>query len=127
MITTPFSFVASANCFIYEGATPVFADIDARTLNMEPAAPIAGKKTMLFFRLKPADGLEQYIGAWAHLLAVSDDLIDTIHSHPFLADGSAEMQFNLFFPRPATYRLWVQFQRRGVVNTVAYTLPVKAL
>ena len=37
-ITSPFSFAASANCFIYEGATPVFADIDARTLNLDPAA-----------------------------------------------------------------------------------------
>ena len=27
-ITSPFSFVASANCVLYEGATPVFADID---------------------------------------------------------------------------------------------------
>jgi perosamine synthetase len=38
VITSPFSFVASANCFIYEGATPVFADIDPRTLNLDPAA-----------------------------------------------------------------------------------------
>ena len=38
MITSPFSFVASANCAIYEGATPVFADIDPRTLNLDPAA-----------------------------------------------------------------------------------------
>jgi perosamine synthetase len=38
VITTPFSFAASANCFIYEGATPVFADIDPRTLNLDPAA-----------------------------------------------------------------------------------------
>jgi perosamine synthetase len=38
VITSPYSFVASANCFIYEGATPVFADIDARTLNLDPAA-----------------------------------------------------------------------------------------
>ncbi len=37
-ITSPFSFVASANCAIYEGATPVFADIDPRTLNLDPAA-----------------------------------------------------------------------------------------
>ena len=29
---------ASANCVIYEGATPVFADIDPRTLNLDPAA-----------------------------------------------------------------------------------------
>jgi perosamine synthetase len=38
VITSPFSFVASANCALYEGATPVFADIDPDTLNLDPAA-----------------------------------------------------------------------------------------
>jgi perosamine synthetase len=38
VITSPYSFVASANCAIYEGATPVFADIDPRTLNLMPEA-----------------------------------------------------------------------------------------
>ena len=38
VITSPYSFAASANCFIYEGGVPVFADVDARTLNMDPAA-----------------------------------------------------------------------------------------
>jgi perosamine synthetase len=38
VITSPYSFVASANCAIYEGATPVFADIDRRTLNLDPSA-----------------------------------------------------------------------------------------
>jgi dTDP-4-amino-4,6-dideoxygalactose transaminase len=38
VITSPFSFVASANCVLYEGATPVFADIDGRTLNLDPNA-----------------------------------------------------------------------------------------
>ena len=37
-ITSPVSFVSSANCFIFEGATPVFADVDPRTLNLDPAA-----------------------------------------------------------------------------------------
>ena len=37
-ITSPLSFVASANCAIYTGATPVFADVDPRTLNLDPAA-----------------------------------------------------------------------------------------
>ena len=38
VITSPYSFAASANCFLYEGATPVFADVDDRTLNLDPAA-----------------------------------------------------------------------------------------
>ena len=38
VITSPYSFVASANCAIYEGATPVFADIDPLTFNLDPAA-----------------------------------------------------------------------------------------
>jgi perosamine synthetase len=38
VITSPISFVATANCFIFEGAEPVFADVDARTLNLDPAA-----------------------------------------------------------------------------------------
>src|SRR5205814_753568 len=38
VITSPYSFAASANCFVYEGGTPVFADIDPRTYNLDPAA-----------------------------------------------------------------------------------------
>jgi perosamine synthetase len=38
VITSPFSFVASANVALYERARPVFADIDRVTLNLDPAA-----------------------------------------------------------------------------------------
>jgi len=37
IITTPFTFAASANCALYNSCKPVFADIDARTLNLDPA------------------------------------------------------------------------------------------
>jgi hypothetical protein len=100
-------------------------------LTSEPPAPLAGLKTMLFFRLKPADGLEPYLGAWGHMLAASDDLIDLIHTHPFpagpMAEASEQIQFNVIFPRARTYRIWVQFQRQGVVNTAVFTVPVAEL
>ena len=41
VVTSPFSFVASANCVIYEDARPVFCDIDRRTLNIAPEAAAA--------------------------------------------------------------------------------------
>lgn len=37
VITTPFSFIASANCILYEKATPIFVDVDERTFNIDPA------------------------------------------------------------------------------------------
>ena len=36
VITTPFSFVASANCLLYEGVRPVFVDVESDTLNIDP-------------------------------------------------------------------------------------------
>lgn len=97
------------------------------SLTTDPPQPIAGTKTMMFFKIEPADGIEKYIGAWGHMLAASDDLIDMIHTHPFIADGGPEMQFNVYFPREHVYRVWVQFQRKGVVNTAQFDIPVKDL
>jgi hypothetical protein len=49
-----------------------------------------------------------------------------IHTHPFIADGSSQMQFSLVFPRPGVYRVWVQLQRNEIVNTAHFDVPVKA-
>ena len=38
VITSPLSFAASANCFLFEEATPVFVDVDPKTWNLDPAA-----------------------------------------------------------------------------------------
>jgi len=47
VLTSPFSFVASANCLLYESARPVFCDVDPDTLNLDPAAAEAalGERT----------------------------------------------------------------------------------
>ena len=97
------------------------------SLTMQPQQPIAGQKTLLFFHLDPADGLERYLGSWSHMLVASDDLVDMIHDHPYIADGGSHMQFNVIFPRARTYRIWVQFQRKGVVNTAVFNVPVSEL
>ena len=93
----------------------------------EPSQAIVGMKTQLHFHLTPADGFEKYLGAWGHMLVASDDLIDMIHTHPFIADGGPDVQFNVTFPRVRTYRVWVQFQRKGVVNTAHFDVPVSEL
>ncbi|HET7120948.1 MAG TPA: DegT/DnrJ/EryC1/StrS family aminotransferase [Solirubrobacterales bacterium] len=48
VVTSPFSFVASANCLLYERARPVFADVEEETLNLDPeaAAAATGERTV---------------------------------------------------------------------------------
>ena len=41
VLTSPFTFVASANCLLYEGAKPVFCDVDPVTLDLDPEAAAA--------------------------------------------------------------------------------------
>ena len=106
---------------------PQKADNISVSLTMEPKEPIAGLKTLMFFKIEPGDGLEEYLGAWGHMLAASWDSVDMIHNHPFIADGGPNVQFNMIFPRAGIYRVWVQFQRKGVVNTVAFNVPVSEL
>ena len=84
----------------------------------------------MVFRVTPEQGVERYLGAWGHMLVASADLVDMTHNHPITtADSSGgagkDIQFNVAFPRAGVYRVWVQFQRLGVVNTVAFNVPVE--
>ena len=96
------------------------------SLRLEPEQPLAGLQSRLFYDLDPGEDLERYLGAWGHMLIASEDLVDLIHLHPFLAGGST-VQFNVIFPRPGNYKIWSQFQRKSVVNTVVFTVGVKEL
>jgi len=48
VVTSPFSFVASANCLLYEGAKPVFVDVEEESLDLDPgaAADAVGERTV---------------------------------------------------------------------------------
>jgi len=108
----------------YETKTSENTQVELTTI---PPEPIAGQKTRLIFQVSPEDGLEKYLGAWGHMLAASDDLIDLIHEHPFIADGGPKIEFAMVFPRTRMYRIWAQFQRSGTVNTVHFDIPVQEL
>lgn len=96
-------------------------------LRMEPANPIAGLKTMLFFSLSPFAGVTPWLGAWGHLMSASGDLLDLVHLHPAWEPFEGQVQFNVIFPRAGDYTLWAQFQRDGVVNTARFDVRATAL
>ena len=101
-------------------------------LSMAPA--VAGREQLLTFEFAdavtgvPVSDLEPYLGAVGHLLLVSADLQTAAHSHP-VADMSAAVGptvvFQALFPRPGSYRFWVQFQRRGRVLVAPFTVAAR--
>ena len=107
------------------------ADATDVELILPPA--VAGREQLVTFALadratgRPVTNLEPYLGATGHLLVMSGDLAVSFHSHPVAAVTSAfgpEIVFQMVFPRPGMYRLWLQFQRQGEVGTVSFTIPV---
>lgn len=96
------------------------------SIRLEPNPVLTGIMSRIVYTLEPGQGLEKYLGAWGHMLIASEDLIDLIHLHPFLATG-ATIQYNAIFPRAGNYKVWSQFQRDGVVNTIAFSLRVSDL
>ena len=94
------------------------------SLTTIPAEPAAGNRTQVRLMIDAAHGLQQYLGAWAHMLAASSNLIDMQHEHPYRTDGDKEIEFQVTFPRTAEYRLWIQVQSEGIVSTVRFDVPV---
>jgi perosamine synthetase len=93
VVTSPFSFVASANAALYERARPVFADIDPVTLNLDPgaAAAVVGEHTRALLPVHifgyPADMLAFERLAAKHDLAIVEDACEALGA--VHADGTA--------------------------------------
>jgi perosamine synthetase len=70
VLTSPFTFVASSNCLLYEGARPVFVDVDPLTLNIDidAAAAAVTEKTV---GLLPID-IFGWPAAWPELEALAE-------------------------------------------------------
>jgi perosamine synthetase len=84
VLTSPLSFVASANCLLYEGARPVFCDVDPETLNLDPGAAEAavGERTAGILPVHifgyPAAMPELERLAAAHDLGILEDACEAI-------------------------------------------------
>jgi hypothetical protein len=112
-------------------------------LKFEPAQPFSSKPATLHYHLidqksgEPVKDLQPYLGAWGHTLILSEDGTEYLHSHPteMIPDemdrtnlrGGPDIVFDTFFPRPASYRIWTQFQRHNQIITVAFTVAVPRL
>jgi perosamine synthetase len=87
VITTPFSFVASANCILMVGATPVFVDIDPASLNLDPTkleAAITDKTKAIvavevFGNPRHMDRIAQVAGA--HEIPLVEDACEGLGGH----------------------------------------------
>jgi perosamine synthetase len=109
-IATPMTFAATANCVLYQGATPVFADVCADTLNLDPEKA-AEKITARTRAILPVD----YAGHPADLKAIQD-----------LAD-----EHGLTVIEDASHALGAEYEGRCVGGLAAMTVfsfhPVKHL
>jgi perosamine synthetase len=70
VVTSPFTFVASSNCLLYEGARPVFVDVDPVTLDIDPEAAAAAV-TERTVGLLPID-IFGWPAAWPELEALAE-------------------------------------------------------
>jgi len=79
VVTPAFSFVASSNCVLFQGAKPVFADINARTFNIDPSEVLnkitAKTKAIICVHLfgQPSDMKELNEIAEDHKIALVED------------------------------------------------------
>lgn len=86
VITTPFSFCASANCLLYEGIKPVFVDIDPVTLCLDPARVESAitRRTRAILGVDifghPADWLSLTAIARSHRLHLIEDACEALGS-----------------------------------------------
>lgn len=103
VITTPFTFAASANVIIHTGATPVFADIDPITMNID-AEQIKAKLTSRTKAIVPVH----------------------IAGHPCDMDGILALarQHNLFVLEDAAHAVYTQYKGRmigSISNATAFS------
>lgn len=87
VITTPMTFAASANCILYMGGTPIFADIQSDTYNIDPLSietHVSSRTKAIIpvhYTGQPADMDEILAIAKRHRLTVIEDAAHALGAH----------------------------------------------
>ena len=100
-------------------------------IRIDLPAPAARRETPVRFHISdaatgsPVVDLQPYLGAAGHALFVNQDVSAAMHGHPEGAPTAGPtVTFNPIFPAPGRYKVWVQFQRGGRVQTAAFVIEI---
>jgi hypothetical protein len=95
-------------------------------VQLSSGTPRAGQESTMRFSITK-DGrpvqTEPYLGAGGHLVALREGDLAFLHVHP--AGDEHSTSFEATFPTAGAYRLFLQFQINGTVQTVAFTQEVR--
>jgi hypothetical protein len=119
--------------------TQTIDDLTA-TVQYDPNALVASSYGHLTFHLtkagtgQPVTDLQTYLGAFGHMLIMSEDMINYVHSHPTdmlppnqdveNLKGGPDVMFEGLMPKPGRYRAWTQFRYHDKVHTFVNTFEV---
>ncbi|ASD63268.1 hypothetical protein [Bdellovibrio bacteriovorus] len=88
----------------------------------------AGKMIMLDFTVSRQDGtpadITPYLGAFAHVIAVSPDGTRLIHVHPMKGRAPNTGMLHATFPTAGDYRVWIQLNDKGELKTLPLSISV---
>lgn len=98
-------------------------------IELEPKQIQAKKMVMANFKVTRDDGLDPqlapYLGAFAHVIAVSPNGEDLIHVHPMEGETPTTGMLHATFPSTGDYRIWIQLIDRSEVKTIPLSVSVK--
>ena len=132
---TEFSAVVKAQIVNGQNEIPVVPLLDIRkgtdrltTIELAKTKIRAGKMAMINFKITREDGqapeLTPYLGAMAHVIAVSPDGDELTHVHPVSGNTPNTGVFHATFPTAGDYRVWVQFNEKGELKTIPLSIVV---
>ena len=103
-------------------------------LNISEKNIQAGQEVTLSFDLKdnknqPIQDLQPYLGEKGHLVIIKSSspltASDYIHAHAMKDPADGKVEFHTKFPKPGTYKMWMQFNRNGQIKTADFWVNVE--